>query len=308
VTAEGMSVDAYERGSAPSETAQAHSAWVRIRGVPEEGQSEQSPPRVSAVSRRPADDAESRRANQHWWDAASRSYQAAHADALGDAEFLWCPEGVTERAARLLGSVSGRRVLEVGCGAGQCGRWLVGAGAHVVGVDLSWSQLAHARVLDQRTGVPVRTVQADASRLPFADESFDVACSAFGAVPFIADSAGVMREVARVLRPGGRWVFSVVHPFRWALPDDGGPGGLVVTDSYFDRTPYVEEDADGSASYVAHHRTIGDRVREIVAAGLTVVDVVEPEWPVDRTEEWDSWTPLRGRLIPGAAIFVTEKR
>jgi hypothetical protein len=102
-------------------------------------------------------------------------------------------------------------------------------------------------------------------------------------------------------------VFSVTHPFRWALPDDGGAGGLVVTDSYFDRTPYVEEDSDGAAVYVAHHRTVGDRVREIVGAGLVLSDIVEPEWPADRHDEWDSWTPLRGRLIPGTAIFVCLK-
>ncbi len=116
-----------------------------------------------------------------------------------------------------------------------------------------------------------------------------------------------MCEVFRVLRPGGRWVFSVVHPFRWTLPDDGGPAGLVVTESYFDRTPYVEEGDNGAAVYVAHHRTIGDRVREVVGAGFRLLDVVEPEWPADRTDTWDAWTPLRGRLIPGTAIFVCEK-
>ena len=103
--------------------------------------------------------------------------------------------------------------------------------------------------------------------------------TAYGAVPFVADSAALMREAARVLRPGGRFVFSTTHPFRWAFPDDPESGGLTVTMSYFDRTPYVEADSDGEATYVEHHRTIGDRVREIVAAGLVLVDLVEPEWP-----------------------------
>ncbi len=49
--------------------------------------------------------------------------------------------------------------------------------------------------------------------------------------------------------------------------------------SYFDRTPYVEQDETGAATYVEHHRTLGDRVREISAAGLVLVDLVEPEWP-----------------------------
>jgi hypothetical protein len=116
-----------------------------------------------------------------------------------------------------------------------------------------------------------------------------------------------MSEVARVLRPGGRWVFSVTHPIRWALPDDPGPGGLTVQASYFDRTPYVELDPAGAVSYVEHHRTVGDRVREITAAGLALVDLVEPEWPKTNQQVWGGWSPLRGRLIPGTAIFCCRK-
>jgi hypothetical protein len=77
--------------------------------------------------------------------------------------------------------------------------------------------------------------------------------------------------------------------------------------SYFDRTPYVEFDARNRPTYVEHHRTMGDRVREIVAAGLSLVDLIEPEWPADLTQEWGQWSPLRGALLPGTAIFVTEK-
>ena len=79
--------------------------------------------------------------------------------------------------------------------------------------------------------------------------------------------------------PGGRWVFAVNHPMRWMFSDDPGPDGLVVQQSYFDRTPYLEVDAEGAATYVEHHRTLGDRVRDIVGAGLELVDLVEPEWP-----------------------------
>ena len=68
-------------------------------------------------------------------------------------------------------------------------------------------------------------MQADVCEMPFRTQSFDVAFSAFGAIPFVADSAQAMREVARVLRPGGRWVFSVTHPMRWMFPDDPGRPG-----------------------------------------------------------------------------------
>jgi hypothetical protein len=126
-------------------------------------------------------------------------------------------------------------------------------------------------------------------------------------VPFVADSAAVMAEVARVLRPGGRWVFSTTHPFRWCFRDDPGPDGLVVESSYFDRRAYVEQDGRGRATYVEHHRTMGDRVRELVAAGLAVDGIVEPVWPDGHEQAWEQWSPLRGRLMPGTVIYVTSK-
>ncbi|RKS84224.1 methyltransferase family protein [Motilibacter peucedani] len=262
----------------------------------------------SGVARRAATSEETVRANRLWWDAEAPAYQREHGAFLGDADFVWCPEGLREADAHLLGDVRGATVLEVGAGAAQCSRWLLGAGAaRVVATDVSAGQLAASLELDELHGTRVPLAQADAQRLPFADAAFDVVCSAFGAVPFVADSAAVMREAARVLRPGGRWVFSVTHPLRWAFPDDPGPGGLTATSSYFDRTPYVEHDDAGRATYVEHHRTLGDRVREVRAAGLVLVDLVEPEWPAGHERTWGGWSPLRGRLLPGTAVFVCEK-
>lgn len=150
-------------------------------------------------------------------------------------------------------------------------------------------------------------VQADARRLPFADRSFDVVFTAYGAVPFVGDPELLHAEAFRVLRPGGRWVFSVTHPVRWAFPDDPGPNGLKVRRSYFDRTPYVETDEAGRVAYAEHHRTLGDRVRELAGAGFTIEDLVEPEWPRDLGRTWGGWSPLRGHLIPGTAIFVARR-
>jgi SAM-dependent methyltransferase len=262
---------------------------------------------TTGVARRTVDGAESERASRLWWDADADDYIAEHGRDIGEVDFVWCPEGLREADARLLGDVTGRRVLEVGCGSAPCARWLAAAGAHPVALDLSGAMLRHAAALGASTGAPVPLVQAGAERLPFADASFDAVCSAFGAVPFVAEPERVMREVVRVLRPGGRWVFAVNHPMRWMFSDDPGPDGLTVQQSYFDRTPYVEVDGTGRATYVEHHRTLGDRVRDIVAAGLVLDDVVEPEWPAGRETVWGQWSPLRGALFPGTAIFVCHR-
>ncbi|QKV95566.1 class I SAM-dependent methyltransferase [Streptomyces sp. NA02950] len=270
------------------------------------------------ATRRTADDAESSRASRGWWDRNADEYQEEHGRFLGDDRFIWGPEGLDEAEAGLLGpadGLEGLAVLEVGAGAAQCARWLAAQGARPVALDLSSRQLRHARRIDAEarggTGAagrePVALVQADATALPFRDGSFDLACSAYGGVPFVADPVRVMREVHRVLRPGGRWVFSVTHPIRWAFPDEPGPEGLSVAASYFDRTPYVEQDEQGRAVYVEHHRTLGDRVRDVVTAGFRLIDLIEPEWPDWNHQEWGGWSPLRGGLIPGTAIFVCER-
>ncbi|HTZ44974.1 MAG TPA: class I SAM-dependent methyltransferase [Jatrophihabitans sp.] len=254
------------------------------------------------VGRRPLGAAESARASRRWWDADADAYHAEHGGFLGRSDFVWCPEGLREADAGLLGEVTGRDVLEVGAGSAMCSRWLAGRGARPVGFDISLGMLRHGA--DVPPAVPL--VQADAQRLPFRDRCFDLAFSAYGALPFVADPGAVFAEVARVLRPGGRWVFSVSHPIRWAFPDSPGPDGLTASMSYFDRSPYVEFDGAGGATYVEHHRTLGDRVRDLVAAGFRLLDVVEPEWPDGQESVWGGWSPLRGRLLPGTAIFVSE--
>lgn len=257
---------------------------------------------------RQASAAETVAANRAWWDADADDYHATHGEFLGAADFVWCPEGLREAELGLLGEVRDTDVLEIGCGSAPCARWLAGQGARVAALDLSGGMLRYAQAANASTGTHVPLVQANAEQLPFRSDSFDLACSAFGAIPFLADLASTFGEVARVLRPGGRWIFAVTHPMRWIFPDDPGPAGLTATQSYFDHTPYVEVDADGRATYVEHHHTLGDYVRALSEAGMVLHDLLEPEWPDGLTRTWGQWSPLRGALFPGTAIFSASVR
>lgn len=250
------------------------------------------------------------RANRHWWDEESDSYYLEHGGFLGDTDLVWGPEGLSEAQLRVFGDPASLRdldVLEIGAGGAQGSRWMAGYAAHVVASDLSGGMLTTAAAVNSRHGSDIPLVQCDGANLPFADASFDLVFTAYGVVPFVADSLAVMHAAARVLRPGGRFVFSTTHPIRWAFPDLPGPEGLRAHHSYFDRSPYVELADDGAVAYSEHHRTLGDRVRELRAAGLTLEDLIEPEWPAENRQVWGGWSPTRGEILPGTAIFVTRR-
>ena len=261
---------------------------------------------------------ESVTAARSWWDQASGTYLDEHGETLGTDALVWGPEGLDEDDAHLLGPVAGlvgARVLEIGCGGGQGARWAAARGATAVGVDTSFGMLTSVPVGGPGAGgAPAPAlVQADARALPLPDGWAHLAFSAYGALPFVADVDVVLAEVARVLEPGGEWVFSTSHPLRWGFPDVPGVEGLTATRSYFDRTPYAERDEDGRLLYAEHHRTVGDWVRLLTAAGFVIDDVVEPEWPATRPDgreqpTWGGWSALRGALLPGTAVFVTHRR
>lgn len=266
-------------------------------------------PSPDRALRRPATHTESVRAGRVWWDAEADSYYREHGTHLGDAELTWGPEGWTEQDLGLLGDLEGRAVLEVGAGGAQGGRWCAGAGARVVSTDLSGGMLRVAQAIDARHQgrSPLGYAQCDGAVLPFADASFDVVLTAHGVLAFVPDAGATLAEWARVLRPGGRIVCSLPHPFRWVFPDAADESGLVVRYPYFDDAAYVEETAGGVATYTEHHRTIGDLVRAVHGAGLVLTDLVELEWPEDRELVWGGWGPVRGRLLPGTAVLVAHR-
>ncbi len=236
------------------------------------------------------------RANQSFWDNDAAAYHAAHPEYLSS--FYWCPEMLHETDAHLLGDaafLAAARVLEIGCGSAPCTAWLQDKAGFATGFDISRGMLSHAP-----SGLPL--VQADALVLPYADESFDIAFSAFGAFPFIADLDAALTEIHRVLRPGGRLVISATHPMRWIFPDD--PLNLTAELSYFDRA-YLEHDADGNLNYAEFHRTLGDWVRALqTRGGFLIEDVLEPEWPQDLDITWGQWSRERGEIFPGSIIFI----
>lgn len=120
----------------------------------------------------------------------------------------------------------GQAVLDLGCGAGFdafIAAQLVGPGGRVAGIDLSPEMLAVARARQAEAGFPqVEFRQAAVEALPFPDASFDVALSN-GVLNLIPDKPAALREIFRVLRPGGRLQACDIGLVPDRLPPDKAP-------------------------------------------------------------------------------------
>ncbi|MBI4416731.1 MAG: methyltransferase domain-containing protein, partial [Euryarchaeota archaeon] len=129
--------------------------------------------------------------NRAAWNAISREYQAKHRIPTDDAHYG--PRMPTERQLQLIGDVRGKRLLEIGCGGGQCAIAFAKRGAIAAGKDLSEEQLAFARALAEREGVHVDFHHGTVEDLSeFGDETQDVVFSAW-ALPFVEDIARCFR-------------------------------------------------------------------------------------------------------------------
>jgi SAM-dependent methyltransferase len=196
-----------------------------------------------------------------------------------DAEFQTAPlESETwEVLNRLLGEASGS-LLDVGCGTGSHAAGLAELGWDVTGVDVSEDMLRRAAEKG------VRTVHANAVSLPFEDASFDAAVSVFTNTD-VDDLAAVVREIARVVRPGGPVVYVAVHPCfvgpHSVYDPEGGvpvfePGWYRQVGRYTE-APGIWRESGVRIRVGATHLPLAPFLQAFVDAGLRLERIEEPE-------------------------------
>ena len=257
--------------------------------------------RARAPRRRPARSATSDHVarNRREWDATSEEYERRHHKILGASKSAaWGVFRVPETRLALLGPVRGRRILELGCGAGRWSATLVSAGGLPIGLDVSANRLAQARLVQSQRRRPFPLVRADAEHLPFRDLAFDVVFCDWGAMTF-CDPYETVPEVARVLRPGGVFSFSNSSPFRTVAQDRGNDRiGRSLRYDYFGlhRASFPRE-TNFQLEY-------GEWIRLFRQYGLWVDRLIEPRSPHPRRSSYLSAEAMRwGRRWPIESIW-----
>jgi SAM-dependent methyltransferase len=244
--------------------------------------------------------------NRERWDALSDEYQERHREMLGRPEPRWGMWQIPESELEILGDLSGKDVLEYGCGAAQWSILLALQGAQPVGMDNSARQLEHAARLLAEAGVDFPLVHASAGEAPFDDASFDVVFCDHGAMTF-QDPDITVPEVARLLRPGGLLAFSHTTPLSqlcWRQTEEVIDPELHRP--YFGLGRIVWEDEPDEP--VAFTRTQGGWFRLFRANGLTVERLHEVQPPPGavstyRDEAQTEWA----RKWPMEQIWVVRK-
>jgi len=236
--------------------------------------------------------------NRRSWDRMSAEYQAKHGDRLTETARAWGVWRIPETEVRAVGEVRDRDVLELGCGAAQWSIALAEDGARIIGIDLSAEQLRHAR----RAAGRLPLVQGSAEELPFADASFDLVFCDHGAMGF-AEPSRTVTEVARVLRPGGRFVFAIVSPLLFMCwnPKTERVDARLHADWFGMRSDEDEQTIQFQLPY-------GEWIDLFASSGLRVERLLHLRPPEGATTTYDDYVSLRwARSWPAEDLWVVAK-
>ena len=198
------------------------------------------------------------------WISRLQDSETSHREAMLDG---WMLDAV--------GDVSGRKVIDLGCGEGRFSRMLAERSAVVTGIDLCHPLIEFAkshRVYDESY------LTGDMEDLhELASDEFDLAVSYISLVD-VPDMLSAVREAFRVLLPGGRFVVCNLHPMISAAPGWIKQGSLKLhypVDRYFDeggRNISQREDQP----WICFHRTLSRHFRTFLGTGFAVEDIREP--------------------------------
>jgi SAM-dependent methyltransferase len=235
------------------------------------------------------------------WNKISKEYQNKHTRPIVDVCYGRLEP--TERTLSLLGQVSGKRILDLGCGGGQNCVALTRMGADCSGVDISEEQIFYARLLAEQENVKIEFHRTEILEfLSGADpNAFDIVLSVF-CIPYIRDLGSLFLQIHRVLVPNGAFVFASNHPVRDVAELDSG--SVVIRKSYFESGPedwnYKGSNQQPIAPLTTYRRTFSELLNPLSDAGFMLERLIEPE-PITEDEFSSDEAELYSRL-PSALI------
>ena len=243
--------------------------------------------------------------NAAGWDALADAYQQ-HVG-WPDEDLSWGLRCPPEDELRLVTDVApGAATVVLGCGGGQDLVALAGLGADpLIGVDPSARQLAHARQFLASVGLSARLLVSRAETMPdIADGGCDLVVSV-QAMNYVEDLDSCVAEVRRILRPGGVFAFSVLHPADMSTAD-AAPHGWHTSWFQVQRDWVWDGLAERDVPLRSWFRSAADWFTALTDGGLVVERLIEPPPTQDRRwieRGWlDATTYAKLDRVPGSIL------
>jgi 2-polyprenyl-3-methyl-5-hydroxy-6-metoxy-1,4-benzoquinol methylase len=181
----------------------------------------------------------------------------------------------------LLADITGQQVLDVACGHGRISRGLARQGASVTAVDVSAAMLGKAEEFERNDPLGIRYVQADAASPGLLEgDRYDAAACSMGLAD-IDDLDGTLSNLRRLLRPGGTFAFTMLHP---CFPGIEGVSAAWPSDGTYYDERYWQADASLSTlrrQVGANHRTLSTYLNTLHHHGFTLTRTAEPQPRID---------------------------
>ncbi len=245
-------------------------------------------------------------ANRRNWESLREFQEQTARRNWAKTELDWGLWKVPEADVGAVPDVAGLDVLEAGCGVAYWSAWLARRGANVTALDLTPSQLEIARQMQQEFELEFPLVEGNAEELPFADESFDLVFSEYGASIW-CDPYRWIPEAARLLRPRGWLVFmrNSVLVTLCAPEDDEAQLTRELLRPYYGlhRLDWPEGTTEFNLGY-------GDTIRLLRANGFEIEQLIEVQAPPDAQTHavYNYVTADWARDWPSEEIWVARKR
>jgi len=247
------------------------------------------------------------------WDTVAEHYAERYRISMDEVHYgPLCPG---ESLLGLLGNLDCKKVLDLGCGAGQNAIALAKMGASVLGIDFSTRQIKIAEALAEKEGQYLNFVRGDISNISkLKSSSFDLVLSAC-AIAFVENISATFSGAYRVLKRGGRFILSDMHPLQYILDESGS--GVKFNNRYpFEpilvRWRWDFENLKKNPPFKHYVRSVSDYHNALVQAGFNVSRIIEPEPTLDTphkgfSDEIMREYPYIAKHLPITFIMIGNK-
>lgn len=214
------------------------------------------------------------------YDQIADFYDATTGDVVTD--------GATAGLLDLLGDISGKRFLDLGCGSGRIARALARRGAGVTGIDISTALLAKARAAEYANPLFISYLQGNVTSPSALDGEFFDGITCNHALADIDDLDGALATVERLLQVDGLFAFSILHP---CFPgwDQDAPSSWPPGKGYYQEGWWLADNPGFRGKVGANHRMLSTYLNALTHHHLGIESVVEAPPPA----EWTTRAPAK---------------